>query len=199
MITAADLKNYDFQVYIDKSGSMGVKDCPGKKSRWEHAKEQTEQFARVCEEFDDDGIDVGVFASRTKLYEGVTAAKVAQIFTENEPNGGTSTELAIQKAFDSYCDRGRTKPMIMVCITDGEPNDESEVAKTIINISKKLKDDSEFGILFVQVGYDKSATAFLDRLDNNLSGAKFDIVSAVTCDDAEDMSIKELLIKAIND
>lgn len=199
-ITSSDLAKYDFVVLCDKSGSMGTKDCAkGSMTRWRFAQEQTEQFARVCEEFDDDGIDVGLFSNRVKMFEGVTSDKVKQIFTENEPGGTTDTAEAIQKAFDIYVGRGRVKPMIVVCVTDGEPDSQSELKKTIIDISKKLKDDNDFGILFVQVGYDSAASRFLNEIDNNLVGAKFDIVSAVTADDASDKSIKELLVAAIND
>ena len=201
MIKREDLGRYDFVMLIDKSGSMETRDCGKNRniSRWNYAKEQTKAFAEVCASFDDDGIDIILFSNRVKSYEGVTPEKVDQIFVENSAGGTTDTALAVQKAFDSYRDRGMKKPMIVVCVTDGIPDDQRELKDVIIGITKKIKSDDDFGILFLQVGYDRSATAFLDELDNNLSGAKFDVVSTVNAEDSADFSIVELLLKSINE
>lgn len=199
-INKEDLSKYDFVLLMDKSGSMSTEDCAkGKKSRWEYAQEQTEAFARACAKFDDDGIDVILFSSKVKSYEGVTPDKVSQIFKENSPGGTTDTASALKKAFDNYIDRGKVKPMIVVVVTDGEPDDEQELRDVIVNITKKIKSEDDFGILFLQIGYSRSASKFLDELDNNLRGAKYDIVSTVNVENAEDLSIEELLIQAVNE
>lgn len=199
-IKKEDLSKYDFVVVIDKSGSMDERDCSnGKMSRWAYAREQTKQFAEVCSQFDDDGIDIVLFSNRAKMLTGVTPDKVDQIFTENGPGGNTAADLALQMVFDAYFDRGARKPMIVVFVTDGEPNDKQDLEDVIVKNSKKLKNDEDFGILFVQVGYDKRATAYLDHLDNGLSRAKFDIVSAITADDAADSPILDLLLAAVNE
>ena len=54
-------------------------------------------------------------------------------------------------------------------------------------------------ILFVQVGDDASATRFLQGLDDNLKGAKFDIVDAKTVAEVDAFaSTAELLLAAID-
>ncbi|MBU6346798.1 MAG: hypothetical protein KGR70_16320, partial [Cyanobacteria bacterium REEB494] len=84
------LNDRDYTLIIDKSGSMSTRDQRGGKTRWEIAQESTIALARKCEEFDPDGITVYVFSGRFKRYENVTAAKVAQIFQENDPVGATN-------------------------------------------------------------------------------------------------------------
>jgi hypothetical protein len=62
------LSEYDFIVAIDASGSMGERDMPGGKSRWEYMQETALAFTRDLEVHDSDGIDVIIFGgSNVKL------------------------------------------------------------------------------------------------------------------------------------
>jgi uncharacterized protein YegL len=203
-VSNEELAKYDFVVMIDKSGSMSEKDCPGGKSRWAYAQEQAEAIARQCEEFDSDGIDVVVFAGTPKLYSGVTAAKVKQVFTENSPSGSTDTAAALKLVLDGYNSRkaaGTAKPVIVVCITDGAPTDQNAVDKVITAHANSMSEDGETGITFVQIGKDPAARAFLKHLDDDLQslGAKFDIVDCKNEEEMENISITELLVQAITD
>jgi len=203
-VSNEELAKYDYVLMIDKSGSMTTKDCPGGKSRWDYAKEQTLAIARQCEEFDSDGIDVILFAGQPKEYHGVTAEKVEQIFKENSPSGSTDTAAALKLVFDGYNSRkksGSAKPMIVVCVTDGEPTDQTAVDKVITSHSNSLSDDGETGITFVQIGKDANARAFLKHLDDDLQGlgAKYDIVDTKNEEEMENLSITDLLVQAITD
>lgn len=203
-LSAEEMAKYDYVVMIDKSGSMSTEDCAGGKSRWETAQEQTEAIARQCDKFDSDGIDVVVFGSTPKLYSGVNASKVSQVFAENSPSGGTDTAAALQLVFKGYNDRkamGATKPIIVVCITDGAPNDQNAVDKAIIAHANSMSDDGETGITFVQIGKDAGARSFLKHLDDDLQslGAKYDIVDTKNEEEMDGISIVELLAQAITD
>src|SRR5437773_7798894 len=99
------LKNRDYTIIVDKSGSMATKDQAGARSRWVTARESTEAFARRCEELDPDGLTLYVFASKFRRYENVTADRVGIVFTENEPCGGTDLAAVLEHAFASYFDR----------------------------------------------------------------------------------------------
>lgn len=198
-----ELSKYDYVVMIDKSGSMGTEDCNGK-SRWAHAQEQTENIARIAAKFDDDGIDVVVFGSSAKLYSGTTADTVKKIFAENSPSGGTNTAGAVKSVFDAYFTRkatGKAKPLIVICVTDGVPDDERALSSVIIEATKKIDSDEEMGITFVQVGSDAHAREFLKRLDDDLQGqgAKFDIVDTKNDEEMDGISVEELLMEAITD
>jgi hypothetical protein len=75
------------------------------------------------------------------------------------------------------------------------------VIEMIVNASRKMDRDEELGISIVQVGSDSVATKFLKALDDQLEGvgAKFDICDTVTIDEMEELTIAEVLMKAIND
>ncbi len=67
------MKDRDYTLILDKSGSMSAPDQQGGKSRWEIAQESTLALARKCEQFDPDGITVYVFSGKWRdleVYEG---------------------------------------------------------------------------------------------------------------------------------
>lgn len=200
------MKDRDYTLIIDKSGSMSTPDQQGARSRWEIAQESTLALARKCEQFDPDGITVYVFSGRFKRYDDVTASKVAQIFQENDPAGTTNLTSVLQDATNSYFQRkaaGQTKPAgeTILVVTDGEPDDRRAVMEVIVSASRRMERDEELAISIIQVGADPQATKFLKALDDQLQGvgAKFDICDAITLDDMEDMSLSEVLLNAISD
>lgn len=200
------MKDRDYTLILDKSGSMSTPDQSGGKSRWDTAQESTLALARKCEQFDPEGITVYTFSSRFKRYDDVTANKVEQIFLENDPVGTTNLAAVLQHATDSYFQRkaaGQTKANgeTILVVTDGEPDDRKAVMEVIINASRKMEQDEELAISFIQVGSDAGATRFLKALDEQLEGvgAKFDICDTVTIDDMADMSLAEVLTNAIGD
>ncbi|NJO40460.1 MAG: hypothetical protein HC769_14260 [Cyanobacteria bacterium CRU_2_1] len=185
---------------------MSTPDQRGGKTRWDEAQESTIALARKCEQLDPDGITVYVFSGRFKRYDEVTSAKVSQIFLENDPMGTTNLAAVLKDALDNYFQRksaGQTKPggETILVITDGEPDDRRAVMEVIVSATRKMDRDEELAISFVQVGSDAQATKFLKALDDQLQtvGAKFDICDAITMDEMEDMSVAEILIKAITD
>ncbi|MGH1392765.1 MAG: vWA domain-containing protein [Trichormus sp.] len=200
------LDNRDYTLIIDKSGSMATPDQKGGRNRWTTAQESTLALASKCEQFDPDGITVYVFSGRFKRYENVTAAKVAQIFMENDPSGTTDLAAVLKHATDDYFQRktsGQTKPNgeTILVVTDGEPDDRKAVMKVIIEASRRMDRDEELAISFIQVGKDAQATRFLKVLDDELqsAGAKFDICDTITMEDMEDLSLSEVLLNAITD
>ncbi|NJK69753.1 MAG: VWA domain-containing protein [Microcoleus sp. CSU_2_2] len=200
------LLNRDYTIIIDKSGSMYTKDQMGGKSRWALMQESTIALAHKCEELDPDGMTVYLFSGRFKRYDNVTAARVAQVFQENEPSGTTNLAAVLQDALNNYFQRkasGETKQNgeTILVVTDGEPDDRKDVMKAIIDASRKIDRDEELAISFIQVGNAPEATKFLKILDDELqsAGAKFDIVDTVTMDDMEGMTLTEVLLNAITD
>lgn len=202
--TDVDLKNYDIELFIDRSGSMDDTDCSGK-SRWDWAKEQTVSFARNAAKWDSDGIIVNVFWGDYKTYENVTPETVANIFNEQSPNGSTDTAKVLEARLEAYRQRhaaGNAKPVIFLVVTDGEPSDRKAVRDTIVKHTQWMSDDAQTGIQFIQVGSDSKAAAFLTELDDNLvskDNAKFDIVDTKTFAQAENMTFEELAKSALSD
>jgi uncharacterized protein with von Willebrand factor type A (vWA) domain len=200
------LENRDYTLIIDKSGSMATQDQKGGRTRWVAAQESTLALASKCEQFDPDGITIYVFSGKFKRYENVTSSKVAQIFQENDPSGTTDLASVLKHATDDYLQRkaaGQTKPNgeTILVVTDGEPDDRKAVMRVIIEASRRIVQDEELAISFIQVGRDQQATRFLKVLDDELqsAGAKFDICDTITMEDMDDLSLSEVLLNAIND
>jgi uncharacterized protein with von Willebrand factor type A (vWA) domain len=201
------MKNRDYTLIIDKSGSMSTADQPGGMTRWVAAQESTLALARKCEQFDPDGITIYTFSSRFKRYDNVTSSKVEQVFLENDPIGLTDLAGVLKDAINNYFQRKAAGEMAqkegetILVITDGEPNDQRAVIEVIIQATQKMDRDEELAISFIQVGNDPSAREFLKALDDKLEGvgAKFDICDTVTMDEMADMSLVEVLVNAIED
>jgi Mg-chelatase subunit ChlD len=198
------LQNRDYTLIIDKSGSMSTPDQPGNRTRWQMAQESTLALARKCEQFDPDGITVYLFSGRFKRYDNVTAAKVEQIFQENDPMGTTDLAGVLKDATDRYFQTKATTSTdgeTILVITDGEPDDRKAVMRVIIEASQKMERDEELAISIIQVGNDATATRFLKVLDDELAsaGAKFDLVDTITIEDMENYTLAEVLLNAIQD
>jgi uncharacterized protein with von Willebrand factor type A (vWA) domain len=199
------LDKRDYTLIIDKSGSMSTTDSGNNKSRWEIIKESALALARKCDQIDPDGITVYLFSGKFKRYDNVSAAKVEQIFQENEPMGGTNLTAVLQDALNNFFQRKKAGEVkageTILIITDGEPDDRRSVFEVIIEATKRMTTDEELALSFIQVGRDLNATDFLKALDDKLQGigAAFDIVDTITVSDMEDMTISEVLLSAIND
>lgn len=196
------LNNRDYTIIIDKSGSMATKDQPGQRSRWAAARESTEAFARRCEELDPDGLTLYVFASKFRRYDRVNADRVAAVFVENEPCGGTDLAAVLDHSFDAFFQRkggGEARPETVLVVTDGAPDDEKAVMKTVIRAAKRVQRADELAVSFIQIGTDSGARRFLKVLDDEMvrAGAPFDIVTTVTLDEAEGMGLTEVLTSAL--
>lgn len=194
----ATLSEYDFIACFDSSGSMGTVDVKGR-SRWDAMQESAAAFCRDLERIDTDGIDVVVFGNESvKSFQGVTADKVTEVFGAFSPRGGTPMAEALKEAL-KLAGKSKKKDFIVV-FTDGVPDDEAAVEKVIRDQANSQASDDELTILFIQVGHDQHATDYLTKLDDNLKGAKFDIVDAKTIDEANRFaSTAELIAHAITD
>lgn len=204
---SAELQNRDYVLVVDKSGSMTATDTPNGRTRWDYARESTEAIARQVTQYDPDGPTVIPFSGSFKVYENTTPEKVADIWREQSPMGGTVLAPVLRQVFNGYLTRkknGQTKAggEMLLIVTDGQPQDEAEVAREIVNFTRQLDNpDQEYGISFIQVGKDAEASRFLKRLDDDLvkQGAKHDIVDTKTMDEVEQMGLTETLMAALND
>lgn len=193
------LSEYDFVVAIDASGSMGTDDMPGGRSRWAYMQETASQFTRDLAKFDSDGIDVVVFSGQgIDVHQGVTPATVDGIFQSRNPRGSTPLAEALEATL-KLAGKSDKKDFVIV-FTDGVPDDQKKAAEVIRNASNGLVNDDDLTFLFVQVGNDTGAANYLRSLDDDLKGAKFDIVDAKTQAEAEKFATTgELVLAAIND
>lgn len=196
--TQAALTEYDFIVVVDASGSMETEDVKGR-SRWASVQETAEQFTRDLSKIDSDGIGLVVFSGQgVDSYDGVTVSKLSEVFANRRPRSSTPLAEALTEAL-KLAGKSDKKDFIIV-FTDGVPDDQAAAAKVIVNAANKQETDDALTILFVQVGHDMAATNYLRSLDDNLKGAKFDIVDAKTVEEAEKFATTaDLVLAAIAD
>lgn len=192
------LSEYDFIAVVDKSGSMSTPDMGGR-SRWAYMQETLVSFCRDLQAIDSDGIGVVIFSGSGQVKEdGVTADRIATLLESNRPSGSTPLAEALEAAL-SLAGKSAKKDFIIV-FTDGTPDDPEKVKTVIKRQAASQATDDACTILFVQVGHDPSATAYLRSLDDALTGAKFDIVDAKTISELEKFSsTTDLIFAAISD
>jgi len=126
-----------------------------------------------------------------------SAEKVAGCFREQSPSGSTCLDGVLQQAFNEHFGKG--SPTTILVITDGEPDDRRAVERVIKDATNRMQRDEELSVSFIQIGHDSSATQFLKKLDDELIGAKFDIVDAETAENMQGMDFASFINKSIAD
>lgn len=196
---AALLSEFNFIVAVDASGSMGETDMPGGKSRWEYMQETLVAFTREILTINTGGIEGVAFGGQNiTSVSGKTADAVKLIFSTRSPRGSTPLAQALTESLKLA--KLSDKKAVILVFTDGVPDDRAEAARVIVNQANSQETDDECTILFIQVGHDVAATKYLRSLDDDLIGAKFDIVDTKTIDEAENFpTIVDLVCAAIKD
>lgn len=193
------LTEHDFIVVVDASGSMETEDMSGGRSRWAAMQESVVQMVRDVTKLDADGIGLVVFSGTSvDSFDNVDVNKLTEVFGARKPRSSTPLAEALTAAL-KLAGKSDKKDFIIV-FTDGVPDNEAAAAKVIREAANNQETDDALTILFVQVGYDAGAAKYLEKLDDQLTGCKFDIVDTKTMAQAEKFdSIAELIAAAIAD
>lgn len=198
------VKEYDFAVVLDASGSTAENDVKAgffkRITRWEAIQNSASTFIKDLSNITGGNgtMHLVVMGGNVKAYPSVGVADVAEALSINRPGGGTPLALALTSALNMLS--GSTKKKFIMVFTDGVPDSKQAAKQVIINQANSQKEDDECTILFVQVGEDSSATAYLATLDDDLKEAKFDIVDAKTAKEAAAFeSTMALILHAIED
>lgn len=195
------LSEFDFIVAIDTSGSMGEPVKRGSsQTRWEAVQETAMTIIREIEKIDEDGLGLVLFGGpNVDSFDGVTADKFREIFASRSPRGTTPLAEALTAAL-KLAGKSDKKDFVIV-LTDGEPNSRADAIKVICDQAKAQGKDEDLTFLFVQVGDDAGATAFLQHLDDGLKdkyNLPHDIVDVKTVDEVDKFnSSAELILAAI--
>ncbi|KAF2168304.1 hypothetical protein M409DRAFT_65751 [Zasmidium cellare ATCC 36951] len=167
----AFLTSFDTIFLIDDSGSMAG-------GLWRETGQALEAITPICTEHDADGIDIYFLNHGDSPFHHnvTTSGTVREIFQVVRPGGGTPTGQRLNAILRPYLQKyakapETTKPINIICITDGEPSD--DVESPLIQAAKKLdKLDApawQIGVQFFQVGRDEKAKAHLKQLDDELA------------------------------
>ncbi|BEJ17719.1 hypothetical protein CspHIS471_0611200 [Cutaneotrichosporon sp. HIS471] len=205
---------FDIVLFLDDSGSMrGYEDG----ARIEDLKVIVNYVAFVASLFDADGIEVR-FLNSTAIASGVkNEADVQKLIEANPFKGVTNLGKEMwSKVLDPLIVRPAQKgtlqkPVLVISITDGEPYPEpAGKIREVIKDTKKALKKSRYGedalsLQFAQVGNDKAAQDFLEKLDNDSSiGGLVDVTSNYEWEQAEikrktgkDLSPEDWLLKLL--
>ena len=161
------LANHDLAIIIDRSGSMSTKDCPGGLSRWQWCSKQASQLAQAAVQASS-AITVMFFNNELQIFDNVSPKNLPTLFTNYSPAGGTILAAPLTAQLDRYFAK-RTKPLIMVVISDGIPQDRLVLAPMISDASDSLHYIGEVTISFLLIGNQVDAQEF-KRLIGELDG-----------------------------
>lgn len=191
----SQLAQFDTVFVIDDTGTM---QRPAKSAdpedddtitRWDVLTKALQYIADIAARYDEDGIDVHYLISKQVHRNVATGQEVLNLLAQvdlTKGGGGTYFESVLAKIlgpyvanYEEYFENVRKrlpaeepKPLNIIVLTDGEDDDEEATEELLVDIARKLDKmnvpRSQVGIQFLQVGDDKKAADFLDRLDNDL-------------------------------
>lgn len=194
------LKQYDIALMIDASGSMQSPLAQFGESKWQWCLEEIYSFAKEAQTLGRGPFDFCIFENQHQLTQNCTADQARQIMTTQRPGGGTDLSTPLEQILSDRLSKPQTRPLLVVIVSDGMPNEGVPVEQVVIAAAKKMKSEKEIKILFLQIGGDAAGKVLADYLDNDLTleGAPFDIVSSIESDDLVDLGLRRGLIAAMN-
>lgn len=178
---------YDIVIYVDDSGSMAFEEGG---ERIDDMKAVLGRTADAATLFDTDGIVVrfmnGNIEGNGIHSEAEAAALIQNVkFSGTTPLGTALDRKVLQPMVISQA-RSNTmqKPVLVICITDGEPTGEpKDTVRQVVLSAKNILQNTQYGsgavaFQFAQVGKDPGATRFLSSLDTDPSiGSMIDCTS----------------------
>jgi hypothetical protein len=182
--------------------------------RWEEAKAALATLAELAGQYDTDGIDIH-FLNRGVVGRNMKGAnEIRTLFAGVHPRGATPIASKLEELLGEYlaiveplhanpAELKKIRPVNYLIITDGYPTDDPE--SVIVQVAKRLDEKylpiTQVGIQFVQIGDDRSATRYLQELDDGLSKRHKirDIVDTTPYNGALDgRSLLKILLGGIN-
>lgn len=173
------LRNLQVVLLVDISGSMLTEDLDGKGeakqkgmhgpwSRYDNTFQAAKYMAESIFEYDKDGqIPIVFFGDRAEHVVVDSIGKMMVQFKKRKPAESTNMYDALKLAFDRELKEADNTLFIM--FTDGAPNPGQEPhIKTLIHdrLSKRDPKGARLNILFLRLGDDEKAMAFLQDLDD---------------------------------
>lgn len=181
-------KGDQFIIGLDISGSMRTSDCPGGLSRFAYVMETVKYFVGEAAKWDPDGVSFYPFGAKVHAFRDLQPSDIDTKIAGLSMEGATMTHLAIESAFKEHVEKSNQQTFLML-FTDGEPSDPDAVKRAIVDITNKVKDPSEFRIAFLTVGNrTPELDKFLTALDDDLKGAKHDIVDVKRVEEVDFVS-----------
>jgi hypothetical protein len=194
---------YQVVLLIDHSGSMngGLGIGPYDLSRWGWCRNQITDFSRFCGNKLRGGITLIPFNDSFEVHEHASEKDLEDVFSKIVPSGETDICTPLAAAIDSHLsdpDHER-KPVLIVVLTDGLPNQGGSLGKLIAQATSALRNHNEMSITFLTVGQAPEGDELIEQLDNDLTrrGAAADIVSSMRFSDLLQTGLKNALLDVV--
>jgi hypothetical protein len=164
---------YQVVLLIDHSGSMngGLGIGPYDLSRWAWCRNQITDFSRFCGDKLRGGITLIPFNDSFEVHEHASEKDLEEVFTTIVPSGETDICTPLAAAIDSHLSDPdhEQKPVLIVVLTDGLPNQGGSLSKLIAQATSALRSHNEMNITFLTVGQAPEGDELIERLDNDLT------------------------------
>lgn len=183
--TLSKLGDFKLEILVERSGSMGNRDCDisgDSVSRWHFVGDQVAQLVAEAQCHQPAGVFVGFFDTVLHALPSANAESVRAAFRREMPGGGTNLADAIYARTQAHFVRqglGDTRKLLLVVVTDGEPtgttvpgisrDPQLAVADAIQLATSRLSQHSGLLILFFQPGSDRVGADFINWLTHGLS------------------------------
>ncbi|KAA1076909.1 hypothetical protein PGT21_023728 [Puccinia graminis f. sp. tritici] len=170
------LKRFKTIFLLDDSASMASN------GHWEKAISLLAELVKEASHYDTEGIDLQFLNSNTHFKNIKGPSSLLRKFKSIQPTGdSTPTETKVEELLRPYIEilemqksrnQPLSKPLNLVIITDGIPDDIDSFISIISHVSSKLDAGhfplNQVGIQFVQIGDEKRVSRVLKILDNHL-------------------------------
>lgn len=163
----ADLIKYDVIFIVDHSGSMSTHDCPQNSSRWDWLAAQVYSIGRDAQDCFPRGLRVVMFDDKAEEYIKVTPEEFVNLFKYYSPEGGTRTAYALRTQMNAIQAKlGEKKPVMVVGLTDGLPNDPGELQQVFHELKVMAsKTTVPLKVSLVQIGASSQGLQTLSGLE----------------------------------
>lgn len=195
------LSQYDIVLIVDRSGSMaspvGAEDQQTSKWRW--CQEHISGFAReIGPLLRGNQLKLITFNDKFETIPNCSPSLVESTFQARMPQGGTTMAPPLLNALEQRPSVGR--PLLVVVLTDGIPQDPVAVENAIIEATKKMIVRDELKIRFLEIGAVYTGGPLLELLDDHLGekGAKFDVVDYAGFDEVQLLGLAKSMVAQVH-
>ncbi|KAH8096657.1 hypothetical protein BXZ70DRAFT_895928 [Cristinia sonorae] len=178
------LAKYETVFLLDDSWSM----TEGDPSRWEQTVKACTSLAANVSRYSPDGFEIRTLnCGRSGRCKARYLSGILMMHSPVSPSGSTPLGERLTEILEAYDQKlyatmdftmkrilrsPLPKPLNCIVITDGKPDNQRLVEDLIIETATRLKDTraplTQIGIQFVQIGDDKNASEWLEKLDDKI-------------------------------
>lgn len=192
------LKESNFAILVDASGSMDNSVDSSGKSRWKWCSENISDFADVAESIAGRKIMLVPFNDKYDIRRNCNSESIRALFEQEVARGGTNIAAPLEAVIKEYLASKSPEPLIVAVITDGEPTVGPDVGQTIRDLTQRMSGPKQVKLVFFCIAADYGAERLMTHLDFDLyrEGAKYDIVSSFKFGELQRIGLAKALLQS---